>query len=242
MTKNSMAIRYEDPEFEKEILEGGSCLAVPAEISLSDEDGAQLLVYSICSETAQEFSADYSSDPFSDEAIAFLNSRLAPEMEKWGFTLTDARSHAYLEFRCSKPDTAKILPDCEIIASLDREKWDNLELDEFELDESDPTDRMAVIRRKGKIVCFAGLNDLSEDGLFELNVECEEAYRRKGFAASCIAALTAYLLGLGEDVKYVTSVQNEASRKTAQAAGFRLYKKVLPFVCHRELNEEGEEF
>lgn len=242
MDKNKIRIRIEDPGFEQGILEGGSCLAVPAEVSLLEDGTLDLLVYSFCREIAEKFSERFAEDPFSSDAVSYLMDRLAPKMAEMDFTLTDPCAHAYLEFRCDKPDTAKILPECEIITTLKGEKWNDLELDEFELDESDPTDRMAVIRRGGRIVCFAGLNDLAEDGLFELNVECEEAYRRQGFGVSCIAALAQYLVNLGGGVKYVTSEENIASRSTASAAGFHLYKKVLPFVCHRDIEEEGDEF
>lgn len=236
-------VRYENPEFEKEILEGGSCLAVPVEVSLLADGAMDMLVYSFCREIAEEFPARYGTDPFSAEAVSYLMGWLSPKMAELGYTLTDPRNHAYLEFRCDAPNKAKILPDCEIIDTLDGEKWDELELDEFMLDPADPTDRMAVIRRKGRIVCYAGLNDLSEeDGLFELTVECEEAYRKQGFGASCVAALAGYLMNLGEGVKYVTAEDNLPSHRTAASAGFTLYKKVLPFVCQKDAAEEGIEF
>ena len=49
----------------------------------------------------------------------------------------------------------------------------------------------------------AGNADISEDdGCPEITVECEEGYRMNGFAASCVAMLTDYLISLGMDVKY----------------------------------------
>ena len=102
---------------------------------------------------------------------------------------------------------------------------------------------MAVIRRGRRIVCFAGINDISDgDGMYELTVECEEKYRRQGFASSCIAALSDYLISLGKGVKYITAESNTASRNTAASAGFVHEKTVLSFVCYRNADDEGEEF
>lgn len=242
MKNGNITVRLENPAFEKEILEGGSCLAVPVEVSLGMDGTLNLLVYSFCRDMAENYAEHYAADPFTDAAVTDLAQQLAPLMAQFDYDLPDPRSHAYFEYRCDNPDKEKIHSDCEIISSLDGENWDELELEEFELDESEPTDRMAVIRREGRIVCYAGLNDLSEeDGLFELTVECEEKFRRMGFGASCVAALADYLIALGEGVKYVTSEENIPSQHTAVSAGMYMYKKVLPFVCQKMDNEEEEE-
>lgn len=219
------------------------CIAVPFEISLSRDGELLLCVYSFCRDAAEEFIKKFSAAPFSDEALNNLSDILAPKMAEMDFELTDPREHEYYEYRCTEPDASKILEDCVIIDTLKGEKWDNLELDEFELEKSDPADRMAVIRRGGHIVCFAGINDISDgDGMYELTVECEEEYRRRGFASSCIAALSEYLIKLGESVKYVTAGSNTASQNTAASAGFVHERKVLSFVCYRNADTEGEAF
>lgn len=237
-------IRLENPEFEKEILDGESCIAVPIEISQINGGEPDILTYSFCREIAAEFEKKYASDPFSEDAVSFLTEKLTPKMAQLEYSTAGAGEHGYYEYRCDAPNKAKILPECEIIDTLDGEKWDELELDEFMLDSDEPTDRMAVIRKDGKIVCYAGLNDLSEDdGLYELTVECEEDCRGNGYATSCTAKLTEYLIGIGEGVKYICSVNHIVSQKTAEAAGFKVYKRVLPFVCYKndEEDEEDEE-
>lgn len=234
-------IRIENTDFEKEIFEDGSCIAVPIEISQTADGEIDILTYSFCRDVAEEFEKSYSDDPFSEDAVEFLYKKLTPKMVQADYSTKGAGEHGYYEYRCDAPECDNILPECEIIDTLDGEKWNELELDEFMLDPDSPTDRMAVIRRNGKIVCYAGLNDLSEeDGLYELTVECEENWRRHGYGGSCVAKLTEYLISLGESVKYVCSESHIVSQKTAEAAGFTIYKKVLPFVCYRNDDEDEE--
>ena len=234
-------IRLEEKELEKYILEEDCHIAMPFELNRKGGEN-EIITYSFTEKTAEEFEKRYCENPFSDEAKKFLLDELTPIMEKIGYDCTGALDRVHYEFRCAEADTSKILPDCEIIDTLDGEKWDDIPLDEFALDSEDENDRMAVIRRDGKIVCFAGLNDISEDdGCPEITVECEEGYRMNGFAASCVAMLTDYLISLGMDVKYICTEDNTASVRTASAAGFKLYDKCLPFVCYRKENEENDE-
>lgn len=235
-------IRREEFDFEQEIL-NDSHIAVPFQVTKTADGKLDLLVYSFAVKTAEEFEKTYGADPFTEEARAYLTEKLTPLMAQFGFDADDAMERVHLEYRCDAPETGKILPDCELIDSLDGEEWDDLPLDEFDLDPENPLDRMAVIRKNGKIVCFAGLNDISEeDGLLEVTVECEEDCRRKGYGASCIAKITEYLLGLGEDVKYICADDNTASAKTAESAGYVLHSTGMPFVCYRfEEDEEDPE-
>ena len=236
-------IRYEDYDFVKEILDSEGCIILPIEISQYSDGKTDILVYPFCDEIAKEFELRFALDPFSHEAVDFLYKKLTPIVSELGYSTAGADKHTYCEYRCDSADHSKILPECVIIDSLDGEKWEDLELDGFELDASITTDRMAVIRDDGKIVCYAGLNDISEeDGLYEITVECDENYRRRGYAASCVAKLTEYLLSLGEGVKYVCAEDHEVSGKTAESAGYGLFRRVLPFVCVRsDENTETDE-
>lgn len=234
-------IRLEDIELEKYILDEDCFIAMPFELHRRNGEN-EIITYSFTKKTAEEFEKRYSDNPFSDEAKKFLLDKLTPIMEKLGFNCTFALDDVHYEFRCAEPDTSRILPDCEIIDTLRGEKWDDIPIDEFALDPNDEKDRMAVIRRGGKIVCYAGLNDIcADDGCPEITVECEESYRLNGFAASCVAMLTDYLVSLGMNVKYVCTEDNTASVRTAEAAGFKLYDKCLPFVCCRNEDEENDE-
>ncbi|MBQ8511621.1 MAG: GNAT family N-acetyltransferase [Clostridia bacterium] len=234
-------IRLEDREFENEIIGGGSHIAVPFQVSMAPDGTLDLLVYSFAEKIAAEFEEKFAKDPFSRKAKAFLEEKLAPVMEELDYDTDGAAERIHLEYRCDAPDASKILPECGLIDTLDGEDWEDLPLDEFELDADNPMDRMAVIRADGKIVCYAGVNDICEDdGLLEVTVECEADYRMRGYGVSCIAKLTEYLLSLGEDVKYVCADDNLASAKTAESAGYTLHVKCMPYVCYKL--EEDEEY
>ena len=69
-------------------------------------------------------------------------------------------------------------------------------------------------------------------------MECAPDYRNRGYGVSCVAKLTEYLISIGEQVEYICSDENEASKKTAVSAEFELYKTVLPFVCYRKESDD----
>ena len=60
-----------------------------------------------------------------------------------------------------------------------------------------------------------------------------------GFDAS--AEMPEYLMAVGEGVKYVCAEDHTVSQKTAEASGYTLYRKVFPFVCVREDDDDGAE-
>ncbi len=235
-------IRYEEADFVKELLDNESCILVPMEIGRDQEGTVSILAYPFCRQTAETFEARFSSDPFGKEALAYLMEALTPAMNDLGYGTEGADTHLHIEYRCKDVKEEVILPHTLLVDTLEGEENEELDLEGFVLDPADPIDRMAVIRRDGKVVCYAGLNDLcEEDGLLELTVECQAAYRRRGYAASCVALLTRYLKNLGQDVKYVTSAENRPSQKTADKAGFAPYRTTLSFVCLRREEEEIDE-
>ncbi len=238
-------IELEDEQFENEIINSGSNIALPFDLHLSESGEIRIIAYSFALKTAEEFEKNYSANPFSDEAKNFLREKLTPVMNDLGYDCTSALEKIHLEFRCGSPgmvDTSKVLPGCEIIDTLAGENWVGVSLEDFEIDPAEKIDRMAVIRDGGKIVCFAGLNDVcEEDDFIELTVECAEEYRGRGYGTSCAAALAEYLILLGERVKYICEDSNLASKAVAEGAGFRLCDKRMPFVCYKDCDSEDED-
>ncbi len=235
-------IRLEDKEFENEILEGNSCIAMPIEIRLSADSELEIISYSFTENIAAEFEKRYSSDPFSDGAKRFLTEKLTPIMNELSYETEGASDRVHLEYRAEADNRTEIKPSdlAEIIDSLENERWADIPLEDFELNCDDIIDRMAVVRDNGTIVCFAALNDISEDdGYIEINVECDEKYRKKGYGSACVSSLANYLIGIGERVKYICEEKNTASQRTAERAGLTLHLKSLPFVCYK--SEESEE-
>ena len=234
----------EDIEFEKDIISSGYHIAVPVQIEKKTSGALRIIAYSFAMEKSREFEEKFAADPFSPDALAFLDENIGSLMQKIEYSTEHATERIFYEYRCDGANSSKILPECELIASLEGEKWEeSLELDAFELDETNRIDRMAVVRDSdGMIICYAGLDDVCEnDGLLEVTVECAENYRRRGYGASCVAKLTEYLLSIGEKVKYVCEKENELSVMTAQSAGYELYKTVLPYVCYKHGRDGSEE-
>jgi len=238
-------IRLEERELEEHVIATGHHIAVPFEMNHIAGAGLDLLVYSFCEAIAREFEERFADDPTGEDAQAFLYRTITPLMQELEYECDDALGVIYYEFHAEPGDaiSSEGLPECDLVDDLTGEVFENLPLDEFEFLETDPCDRMAILRRDGKVVCYAGLNDVCEDdGLYEITVECEEEYRGQGFAKACVARLTEHILAHGEKVKYVCTSDNTASIRTAESVGYKLYKTCMPFVCYKITDEdEGDD-
>ena len=224
-------------ELEDEVICGRYHIAVPVEVEavLTHDCALNVTAYSFCRDIAYEYEKEFAADPFSDEAKQYLISAVSPIMQELGYDTSACLDSVMTEYRATLPDKSKILPECVIIDTLDGEQSDIVSLDEFMLDKSDECDRMAVIRQGGKIVCYAGVNDISpDDGYAEITTECIEDCRRRGYAVSCVSLLTEYLISTGRGVSYVAEDGNEVSKLTAAAAGFIPWKRTMPFVCYAD--------
>lgn len=245
-------IRLENEEFEKSIIDEHYHIAVPFQITVYADGRKEFLVYSFCQKLAVEFEEAF-ADPLSDEALAWLTERLAPMMDALDYDSTSMMMHSHREFRLTPSEIAKLASakqEAELLTVLtdaDRETDAELELDAFEMDGTNPDDAMTVIRDNGKIVCFAAVNDIIENDTtggydwIELNVECGEDYRCRGYGASCVTALTRYYLEMGKGVKYLCDEDNIASIRTAERVGYSLYSRVAPLVYYTLETEEDEE-
>ena len=236
-------IVLEKPELERAVFSEGSPIAVPAELTVYAGGELKILCYSFAEDLCRRFEERYGADPLSGEALDCLLSALRPVMESFGYDETDTADYPLVDYRPGERFLADTAP-AVLIDTLDGERWaEDLHLDEFALDPGDPADRMAVVRDgEGKIVCFAGLNDISEDeGFCEMNAECAEAWRGHGFGPACTALLASYLTGLGEKTQYVTSCQNVSSLRCAEKAGLIPFARVFPAVF-RKSGEDDEAF
>ncbi len=257
-------IRLENKDFEDSIIAEHYHIAVPFQITVYadkpmptpgetvPEDGREFLVYSFAESLAETYAKTF-ADPLSPDAIDWLSEKLAPMMEERGYDSTSLQLCGHREYRLTPADRERLpenAPDVELLTVLtddDRKTGENLELDAFEMDGSNPEDAMTVVRREGQIVCFAAVNDIIENdctgGLdwIELNVECGENYRKMGFGAACVTALTRYYLAMGKGVKYLCDEDNLPSIRTAEKVGYRLYSRVVPMVYYTPDTDDEEE-
>ena len=235
-----MIIR-EDSAFEKMVVEEQYHIAVPLQITRYADGKTDYLVYSFCEKMAETFAGTF-SDPFTPEALAWLENALKPIMTELGYDTEDFGMHIHREYRIfAMPPETEASGLVELLSELTEEDRENgMEvLEEFDLDPDNPDDRMTVIRQDGRIVALAAVNDMQEDSVIEITVECDPEYRRRGYGKACVVALVRYFMNRGMDVKYLCDEGNEASMATAESAGFALYSRVLPMVYYRR--EETED-
>lgn len=249
-------IKLENEEFERSIIDEHYHIAVPVQIT-AFADGCgdchyELLVYSFCQKLAEEYEAKF-ADPTTDEAIRWLTEKLSPIMEGLDYDSESLMLHSHREFRLTPEESGRLItPTSEpelltILTEEDRDTDAELELDAFEMDGTNPDDAMTVIRENGKIVCFAAVNDIIENDTtggfdwIELNVECDERYRRRGYGLSCVIALTRYYLNRGKAVKYLCDEDNAPSIALAEKAGYKLYSRIIPMVYYTREEESDSD-
>lgn len=244
-------IRLEDYKLEREVMDKRLHIALPFDMTIyenasTEETRIDLLVYSFCETIAKEFLHRFAGDPLGDEAARWLREQINPFME--GYETADTDCH-YLEFHTYDLPCRETAP-AQFTMTLTPEDYANadpsIELDAFEIEEDNPDDGMALVRENGKIIAFAAVNDVQEDALIEINVECAPEYRRRGYGLACTACLTRHFNAMGKGVKYICDTDNIASMQLARKAGFDLISTRFPLVYYRidppvsEEEEDGE--
>jgi len=83
--------------------------------------------------------------------------------------------------------------------------------------------------------------DKISDKIIDISAATHENYRKKGYAASNVAALCEYILNMQEEkeLHYITDINNIASQKTALSAGlvqvrysYLLLRKLKNYILH----------
>lgn len=228
-----MKFYFADEDFENFSLSEDGMFALPVSVTQGADGEVTVTSYKISEDAALEFCSLFESDPFSENARAFLTDKLTPLMEGYSLYPTKETGDVLLDFRMDviPCETTKsvILGTNEEVSrySADTTLW------RLEVDDEDPLDVICAVIENERIVCFAAVNDLSEESA-EINVECALSARRKGYATQCVKGLTRHILShdAGE-VSYVCRERNVASVKTAIKAGFTLKGKSMNFVFYR---------
>lgn len=87
----------------------------------------------------------------------------------------------------------------------------------------------------GTIVSVASENPYREDeNVVNIGVETDEEYRRNGYGASNVAALSYYLLDSGMTVEYTVDNENEVSIRLAERIGFVKDRFVLNIFANKQ--------
>ncbi len=215
-------------------------IAVPISVSRKvGETECSITVYEPFYGIAESFVKSFGSDPFTDEAVAFLKDNLTAPMLCRGFKVTrdiDNRIRTFLIREARQVNLSVITDNTRVVSGADDlSAFVNATTHELEMDEDDPDDISAVIFADGKLVAYATLNDVFDDEEYaEISVECAVGYRGRGYATSCAAALAKELCTRGYTVSYKCRHTNAASARVAEKAGFTETSMEYNFVCYRD--------
>ena len=229
----------EELELEEFAMSGGGCIAVPIQIDADTEGNTVITVYSRFESEAGELSSQF-GDLFSPEALGYIDSRFSAPMRKAGYEYEKDFCHTVLNYEAKKGSLAEIdAADAVFIDTNEKLKEYCKDTSrDFEIDDKDPLDVAFAVIADGKAVSVASVNDLSDDGAVEINVETAPAYRGRGYGACAVSKLCAHLLSLGERVTYKCRETNGASRRVAEKCGLVYRGKTYSYVCYKE--EQGE--
>ncbi len=228
---------HEDFEIESAAVAGEFCLCVPVSVRLDAHSAEAVItayenVWDICTEYERNY-----SDPFSAEAVQFLEENVAPIIEKCGYSCDSGDHRVVREYTLSQVNdvikeaakNARIIRSPEDICGLKC-----LCLHKPEVDPDDEYGVCAVVIRDGVICAVAGVNDFFTDDTVEIHVETAKEYRKTGCGSAAVAALTEYLTGMGCTVGYKCGSENTGSVKIAERLGMTYVGKVYDMVCYAE--------
>lgn len=187
---------------------------------------------------AEEFEQKFGSDPFSADALAWLDSHLRPFCAENGYEPENAADvmYEYLYEGDKRAEPDVILPSSVMLQS-DHRFESALECD-IDLGE-DPFGEYpfeyvgfgTVI--DGVIVSVCSENpQFADENETEVGVETHPDHRGRGYAASNLAALCDHLAKRGQKVWYKCEKSNLASQNVAKKAGLELYAKSFHYPCY----------
>ncbi|MBO5110239.1 MAG: GNAT family N-acetyltransferase [Clostridia bacterium] len=227
-------IRFEDEDFEEFFFSEYPDVAIPIEIRVDRDGQVTITTYRKTESIARELEARFSDDPFSPDALHYLDRALRPVVTSWGYR-PDKRCESYI-LNYEATDHTKIpdlilSPKAQVISALPK-GLGNCTTYDFE---EETEDLKSIIVEDGKVVSLACINPYDEDGdERELNTETAPAYRRRGYSAANTARLAKVLSAQGYRVTYNCNVKNIASRRVAEKCGFTYVGKSYYYVCYRE--------
>ena len=232
-----MRIVFEDEELEGFVMEGGSLIAVPIQIDVPEEGKAILTVYSGFVKLAEKFAKKFENDPLSPEALRFIEDHFTKPMQKAGYTYEADFDHLVYNFEAREDLLTDPGYAGEVVFIDTDEKLATLYLNttrDFRINDADPVDAAFAVVEDGAALSLASVNDFSEDGSVEINVETAPNARGRGYGAAVTYALCRYLISLGERVSYKCRSTNAPSRRVAEKCGLTYKGKTYSFVCYKD--------
>ena len=175
------------------------------------------------------------SDILSKESIKYLSESVASIYSGYGFDFSYAVGGLYTLMECTcKSRLSSFKPKNQILDL--NQHYDGSLIETIDTKEaSEFGQRGKVILKDGKIACVCVENYVPYEDFTEIAVETAKKYRKNGFATECVYALTSELIDNGEKVRYMCNASNEASIRTAAAAGFYEIGQDYYFILEKEV-------
>lgn len=229
-------VKFENEELEKAVTDGVSCIAVPIEICVAADGDMTITAYRTCADTAYEYEKRFSDNPLSEESINWLKNQLSAFEENTGYRYYCSENEIMWEYIVEDVSQLNKNAFCDKCIKIDsNEALSKLCADtgcDIEIDGGD--DVIFAVVENGKILSFAGVNDLDYGGIsLEISVETAEDYKRMGYGSACVAALSEFLIERGYRVIYKCSASNTASSALAEKCGFKYALTRFSYVCEK---------
>lgn len=207
---------------ERFVFDNAFDLLIP--FSMTQYRGEELSATAIprISRLARSFLFRFEKDPFSDEALDWLWSRIAPKQDEWGYRGGKFRWRRCVIFRCTSADRlSPVLPETLLLESADGLRNQTT----YSLaDTLDAGCLCAATCLNGEVLSVAVTHDdigtLEAGDVIELGVETAPAARGKGYAASSLSLATRELLRRGLVPEYRCTRSNRASAAVARHVGY----------------------
>lgn len=241
-------IEFEESELEEAFLNGELPVAVMMSARL-DTDGVLSVTAMRCAgEIASEYIARFSDEPFSEMAKASVCDSARSFFASHGYDYSEEASDVICEF-CPADCPAgggipPVLDERAAIITVADCGCDPVTDAFAEYENPCGFDLScapcAAVCVGNIIVCAAGINDYSDTDECEINVECAEEYRRRGYGRAAVLALLQLLCEAGEKAVYKTSESNVSSIRLARSCGFAERAKTLYAVGYARSGEGDE--
>ena len=216
--------------------EDGFDLLIP--FSMTRYEGKELSAAAIprISRLARSFLARFDKDPFSDEALLWLWSRIAPKQDEWGYRGGKYRWRRCRIFRCISADgLSPVLAETVLLesaAGLSNQTTYHLS------DSLDAGCLCAATCLDGRVLSVAvtheDVGELEAGDVIELGVETAPAARGKGYAASSLSLATRELLRRGLIPEYRCTRSNRASAAVALRVGYEEVGEAAYLLMRRD--------
>lgn len=231
-----MKIITEETEVENAVKNGEMCIAVPFEITVYPNGDTEVRCFSELTEAAEKFKKSFKNRELTEEAFDFMRDKLTDVMDNYGYEADSGVSGHLLYYFADGTYVTKLKGKVgETVMLTKTHELENYELPDFmfsELDDEDELDVCFAAVVDGKIVSYAAVNDLSENGSYEINVETEKQYRNMGLGGAVASELVSYIVLKGERAAYCCEKSNSASISLAKKLGLKLEKESRSFVYY----------